>query len=288
MSNPYFTPSSVPGTSAALSSATIRAEFAAIAAGFDKLPVLSGNGSKAVVVNAGGTALGVTSGTLTLGGNVNIGAAFTTSGGHAITFTTTGATGVTLPTTGTIATLAGAEALTNKSVNGLTISSSTGTLTIGNGKTFNCTGTLTLAGTDGKTLTVSNSLTLSGTDGTTVTFPASSASMAALNLEDQVLTGGVVVTSKDLGTVSSGSVTPDPGDRPQQHYINGGAHTLAPSANVGSILVDITNNGSAGAITTSGFTKVAGDSFTTTNGHKFRCHISVGNGGSLLSVQVLQ
>jgi hypothetical protein len=112
--------------------------------------------------------------------------------------------------------------------------------------------------------------------------------VATLNTEDQALTGGVIVTSKSLGTISSGTVTPDPGDRPQQHYTNGGAHTLAPSTNAGSILVDITNNSTAGAITTSGFTKVSGDSFTTTDTHKFRCHISVGNGGSLLNVQALQ
>lgn len=112
--------------------------------------------------------------------------------------------------------------------------------------------------------------------------------VALLNTEDQALTGGVVVTSKDLGTISTGTVTPDPGDRPMQHYTNGGAHTLAPSANFGSVLVDITNNATAGSITTSGFTFVTGDAFTTTDGHKFRCHISIGNAGSLLSVQALQ
>ena len=106
--------------------------------------------------------------------------------------------------------------------------------------------------------------------------------------EDIALTGGVIVTSKSLGTITTGTVTPDPGDRPQQHYTNGGAHTLGVSANAGSILLDITNDASAGAITTSGFTKVTGDSFTTTDGHKFRCHISIGNGGSLLQVQALQ
>lgn len=111
---------------------------------------------------------------------------------------------------------------------------------------------------------------------------------AQLDIEDQALTGGVIVTSKDLGTITTGTVTPDPGDRPLQHYTNGGAHTLAPSANAGSVLVDITNNASAGAITTSGFTFVTGDSFTTTDTHKFRCHISVGNAGSLLQVQALQ
>lgn len=121
-----------------------------------------------------------------------------------------------------------------------------------------------------------------------VDVQAFDADIAKLDVEDQVLTGGVRVTSKDLGTVSSGTLTPDPGDRPMQHYINGGAHTLAPGAVVGSYLLDITNNASAGTITTSGFTWVAGDAFTTTNGHKFRCSVSIGNAGSLLSVQKLQ
>lgn len=184
MATEYFTLSGSPGTGAQGASSPMRAEFAAIEAGFAKLPTLASNGNKLVLVNAGGTALTVSS--------------------HA------------------------------------------------------------------------------------VTLPGAAATLAALNIEDQTLTGGVIVTSKDLGTISSGTVTPDPGDRPQQHYVNGGAHTLAPSANAGSCLVDITNNASAGAITTSGFTKVSGDAFTTTNGHKFRCGISVGNGGSLLQVQALQ
>jgi hypothetical protein len=107
--------------------------------------------------------------------------------------------------------------------------------------------------------------------------------------EDQgPITGGASVTSKSLGTKSSGTLTLDLGDRPLQHYTNGGAHTLAPGTVTGAAIIDITNNGSAGAITTSGFTKVAGDSFTTVNGAKFRCHCSVGNAGSLLIVQALQ
>jgi hypothetical protein len=140
---------------------------------------------------------------------------------------------------------------------------------------------------------------LSGTDkakldgieaGADVTDAANvaAAGAAMLNTENQALTGGATVTSKDLGTQSSGTLTLDMGDRPLQHYTNNGAHTLAPGSVVGASLIDITNGASAGAITTSGWTKVAGDSFTTTNGHKFRCHCSVGNGGSLLVVQALQ
>lgn len=109
----------------------------------------------------------------------------------------------------------------------------------------------------------------------------------AINTEGLTVTGGASITSKDLGTVSSGTATPDPAARPQQHYINGGAHTLAPSATAGSYLLDITNSGSAGAITTTGWTKVAG-SFDTTSGHAFRCYCSIGPAGSLLSVQAMQ
>jgi hypothetical protein len=115
--------------------------------------------------------------------------------------------------------------------------------------------------------------------------------VTALTLNGAVTLGSsasLVQSSKDLTTITTGTLTIDPRARPLQHYVNGGAHTLAPSANVGSCIVDITNNGSAGAITTSGFTRVTGDFFTTTNTHKFRCHISVGNNGSLLNVLAFQ
>lgn len=51
----------------------------------------------------------------------NSAATTTRSGNHALTLTTTGTTSLTLPTTGTLATLAGSEALTNKSLTGTTI-----------------------------------------------------------------------------------------------------------------------------------------------------------------------
>lgn len=103
------------------------------------------------------------------------------------------------------------------------------------------------------------------------------------------LTKGYTSPSIDNGTKSTGTFTPAFADGQIQHYTNGGAHTLAPpSSGHGHITMDITNNGSAGAITTSGFTMVTGDTFTTTNAHKFRCSISVGNGGSLLNITALQ
>lgn len=68
-----------------------------------------------------------TTGTLTIpnGKTISFADSFTTSGANALTLTTTGATNVTLPTTGTLATIAGTETLTNKTLGGgLTVSGS--------------------------------------------------------------------------------------------------------------------------------------------------------------------
>ena len=89
-------------------------------------------------------------------------------------------------------------AATATTINGMTISSSTGTITLANGKTLTINNSLTLAGTDGKTLTVSNSLTLAGTDSTTMTFPSGSDTIAGLTstqtLINKTLTSPVIAT----------------------------------------------------------------------------------------------
>lgn len=106
--------------------------------------------------------------------------------------------------------------------------------------------------------------------------------------ETNTLGKGFDVTDYDAGTKTTGTFTPDPAEGNQQYAINGGAHTLAPPASSCTMTVDYTNNGSAGAITTSGFDLVTGDPFTTTDTHTFRCFISVGQVGSILNVRALQ
>lgn len=167
MSNDFFTKGGVPGTSAAGSSAVIRGEYAAIEAAFDKMPGLTGNANKAVVVNAGANALTVTTGTLALAGN------FSTIGAYAIALTATGATGVTLPTAGTLATLAGTEEFTNKTLNasvgkGTWTASGTWTLpavTLGGAVTLNAA----LTGNSAADITINtNKFTVAASSGNTV------------------------------------------------------------------------------------------------------------------------
>lgn len=101
-------------------------------------------------------------------------------------------------------------------------------------------------------------------------------------------TAGYSATPYDAGTKSSGTFTPNEANGNFQYYTNGGAHTLAPPTNNCTLIVQITNNGSAGTITTSGFTKVTGTNPVTTNGYDFLAFITKINGFSHLQWQELQ
>ena len=57
MTNEFYNESGAPSTSSAGSSAAIRAEFALIAAGFAKLPTMTGNGGEILAINSGGTSI---------------------------------------------------------------------------------------------------------------------------------------------------------------------------------------------------------------------------------------
>jgi hypothetical protein len=72
------------------------------------------------------------------------------TGNYSLGLTLTANTSVSLPTSGTLATLAGSEALTNKTVNKVTITApaTAATLTIANNKTLTASNTLTFTGTD--------------------------------------------------------------------------------------------------------------------------------------------
>jgi hypothetical protein len=116
MTNPFFNASGNPGDRAPGSSQTMRAEFVSIQQGFDKLPTTL-TPSTIVVVNPGGTALTTTAYALALGGALTLAGAFTTTGPYSTTLAQQANTVLTLPASNaTLATLALAETLSNKTL----------------------------------------------------------------------------------------------------------------------------------------------------------------------------
>lgn len=104
------------------------------------------------------------------------------------------------------------------------------------------------------------------------------------------LAAGFAATAVDDGTKSSGTYTPDveASDSNFLYIVNGGAFTLGvPSKNC-TIVLHVTNNGTAGAITTSSYTLVDGDSLDTTDTNEFVLFITVVNDVSILTVKALQ
>lgn len=87
------------------------------------------------------------------------------------------------------------------------------------------------------------------------------------------LTAGFSMTPHDAGTKVSGTYTPDIDLGNLQYVVNGGAHTLAPPSNSGNLVIEYTNNSSAGDIDTSGFSKVDGD-FSKDSNYGFMAHIT--------------
>lgn len=108
-----------------------------------------------------------------------------------------------------------------------------------------------------------------------------------LTAKTQSFSGGVRTPSAGLPT---GNVTLDSGNGPLQSITNGGAFTITAPANDGTIILLITNNATAGAITFTGFTSEAnhGDTIDTTNGHKFLVNVITNNGTSTYIAHALQ
>jgi hypothetical protein len=164
----------------------------------------------AIAGQYGGTGVANTGKTITIGGN------FTTSGAHTTTLTTSGNTSVTLPTTGTLATIAGAETLTNKTLTSPTLTTpvlgtpSSGTLT-------NCTG-LPVSGITASTSTAIGVGSIELGHATDTTIARSAAGVVTIEgveivtlsrtqtLTNKTLTSPTLTTPV-LGTPSSGTLT---------------------------------------------------------------------------------
>ena len=158
--------------------------------------------------------------------------------------------------------------------------------------------TLTISGTD-VTATAAQLNILDGVvatteqinhvDGTTSNIQTQLDNRVTSNADD-ALTGGYTATADDDGTKSTGTYTPDPAGGNLKRIVNGGAFTLAAPTASGdyTLIIQMTNNASAGAITVSGFNKQSGDNLTSTDGDDFFLFITKINGFTALTVQSLQ
>lgn len=104
------------------------------------------------------------------------------------------------------------------------------------------------------------------------------------------ITKGFTLTPNNLGTVSSGTLTPNAANGNYQYYTNNGAHTMAAPAADSAMDLLVTNGASAGAITFSGYTvnSNTGEPLTTTNGNRFIISILRINGVSTYFIKALQ
>jgi len=141
----------------------------------------------------------------------------------------------------------------------------------------------------GKALTISNTLTFTGTDGQSFAFPATGSTVLTTG-NTATITKGYSVTPYSIGTVSSGTTTPDPANGNYQYYTNNGAHTLAAPGSDCAIDILVTNGASAAIPTFTGFTvgSSTGSALTTTNTSKFIISIRRINSVATYSVYALQ
>lgn len=135
--------------------------------------------------------------------------------------------------------------------------------------------------------------TVTGALGTvTAKLQAADQTLAALDVANQTVTGGFIVSSNNIGTIASGTLTVACGTRDLQYFTNNGAFTLAADSNDGSCAYLMTNGASAGAITLSGFTLVAGAcdgaALDTTSGNKFKFYFTRINGVSDCAIKAYQ
>lgn len=239
MTTPYYVPSGNPTTGGAGASAVIRAEFVAIAAGFALLPQFPLTAGAAVVVGAGG-------GNFTITGGLSLAGSLTTTGAFATTLIQGAAVSLTLPlVSGTLATLAGTETLSNKTL----VAPALGTPA--SGVATNLTGTA--AGlTAGNTLAIPN---LSGpitSSGTTTAVAAQTGTGSTF-----VMQASPTISNPTLSTPSLGAATAT--------SINGVAITTAAGATITVTAgTTMTFPGSSGTVVTTAAAQTLSNKTATT------------------------
>lgn len=179
----YYDHTTYPTTGSFGASSSLRTELDNIEAGFGKLPDLSGNGSKVVAVNSGGTAL------------------------EAITTTGTGNGVRATSPTFTTPVLGVATATTVNKITWTTPASGA-TVTIADGKTFTVSNTLTFTGTDASSVAFGAGGTVAYTAAKLSAFSATTSAELAGVISDETGSGSLVFgTSPTLTTPTIGVAT---------------------------------------------------------------------------------
>lgn len=264
MSNDFYNHGSFPTTGSAATSASMRAELDSIAAGFDKMPTLTGNANEIVVVNSSATGLtAIPSLPATAGGTGQTSYAV---GDLLYASTTTALSKLADVATGNALISGGVGVAPSWGKIGLT-THVTGTLPVANG------GTGLTAGTSGGVLYYSATGTL-----------ASSAALAASALvvgggagvaPSTITTGTGVVTALGVAVGSAGAFV-----------VNGGALGTPSSGTVTNLTgtASININGTVGATTpsTGAFTTLTTSGLATlTGGSAFSGTASPASGASV-------
>lgn len=146
---------------------------------------------------------------------------------------------------------------------------------------YTATGT-TLTRTVTESSNAGAALNLSGNATVAVIIRSQDLSLLATALQPTgtvTLTGGFDSDAHALGTITSGTVTPEVDGAGEENFktlTNSGAFTLAPPSTSSdcTIRIHVINAASAGAITTTGFDKVFDpDSYATTNAKEYFFYI---------------